>query len=268
MNSTFALDAARPEEEATVSRRELERRRWRTRDDDPARHIVRATAEVFEVSSAAIVSPRRGNRQVGWARKVAMYLVREELKWSWSHCARFFRREPSNVITACKSVAVQIRADGMLARDVDWIRELRHEVANRKKSPRPQLVKLCGEGAPGEKKSLVPVINVVLPRVALVVAGDFNDAAAVEGYLESLPAGATIVTMQLQIAHWASEFPLHVIHVMGRGEGEDDTHERQMLEYADCLVVFWGESGWGTHRAIELAQELGKKFVVLERAKD
>src|SRR5437899_456682 len=63
------------------------------------------------------------------------------------------------------------------------------------------------------------IIPVVLPRVALLLAGDFHDADALETYLGSLPAGATIVTMQNQVAHWATEFPLHVIHVMGKGDG-------------------------------------------------
>ena len=127
-----------------------------------------------------------------------------------------------------------------------------------------------GEGAPNSRpggSDRAPEIIVALPRIALVVSAGFDDLAAIDTYLESLPSGATIVTMQLRIAHWASEFPLHVIHVMGKGDGEDDAHERQMLEFADCLVVFWGETGWGTHRAIELAQELGKKFVLFERAK-
>ena len=269
MYPKLALTAANEEPDAD-RKQELERRARRGHSDDPARQILAAASRFYDVNRSAVLGPRRGGHQVALARKVAIYLIREDLGWPFSRCARFFRRQLHTIFVSYKSVADRVGRDPAFASELRAIRDLREHMVRRKDdrpAPAPVLELRLDAPAAGDDIVGAAIIPVVLPRVALVLAGDFHDADAVETYFESLPAGSTIVTMQDQVAHWATEFPLHVIHVMGRGEGMEDAPERQMLEHADCLVVFWGETGWGTHRAIELAEELGKKFVLLERAK-
>ncbi|MGX6447679.1 chromosomal replication initiator protein DnaA [Patulibacter sp. S7RM1-6] len=85
--------------------------------------IVRATAETFEVTEEALLS-RRTDKRLAWARKLAMYLAREETGASYPTLGRDFGgRNHTTVMTAVRSVTKRIEGDPAAQVDLARVRQ-------------------------------------------------------------------------------------------------------------------------------------------------
>ncbi|WP_210491088.1 chromosomal replication initiator protein DnaA [Patulibacter sp. SYSU D01012] len=85
--------------------------------------ILRATAETFDVTEDAILS-RRNDKRLAWARKLAMYLAREETGASYPSLGRDFGgRNHTTVMTAVRSVSKRIEGDPAAQVDLARVRQ-------------------------------------------------------------------------------------------------------------------------------------------------
>ncbi len=84
--------------------------------------ILEATAGTFEVSEDDLLS-RRNDKRLSWARKLAMYIARDETGASYPTLGRDFGgRNHTTVMTAVRSVTEQIRRDPSAQVDLARVR--------------------------------------------------------------------------------------------------------------------------------------------------
>jgi len=100
------------------------------RTDDPVLapvtvpHVLAAIAQTFGVSEDDLVS-KRNDKRLSWARKLAMYLAREETGASYPSLGRDFGgRNHTTVMTACRSVKERIDRDPNAQVDLTRVRSL------------------------------------------------------------------------------------------------------------------------------------------------
>jgi chromosomal replication initiator protein len=100
------------------------------RSDDPVLapvtvpHVLTAIAQTFGISEEDLLS-KRNDKRLSWARKLAMYLAREETGASYPSLGRDFGgRNHSTVMTACRSVKEQIDRDPNAQVDLTRVRSL------------------------------------------------------------------------------------------------------------------------------------------------
>lgn len=73
--------------------------------------ITRATAMVFDVPYEALIAPNR-SKPISRARWVAMYIARQETRWSYPQIGRHFHgMDHSTVIYGCKQVSAMVVAN-------------------------------------------------------------------------------------------------------------------------------------------------------------
>jgi chromosomal replication initiator protein len=85
-------------------------------------HVLRAIAQTFDVSEEDILS-RRSDKRLAWARKLAMYLAREETGASYPTLGRDFGgRNHTTVMTAVRSVGEAIDRDPAAQVDLARVR--------------------------------------------------------------------------------------------------------------------------------------------------
>lgn len=90
--------------------------------------VVQATATTFEVSEEDLLS-RRNDKRLAWARKLAMYLAREETGASYPTLGRDFGgRNHTTVMTAVRSVTEKIGHDPAAQVDLARVRSLLRSV--------------------------------------------------------------------------------------------------------------------------------------------
>jgi chromosomal replication initiator protein len=112
------------------------------RADDPllapvtVPHVLAAIAQTFGVTEEDLLS-KRSDKRLSWARKLAMYLAREETGASYPSLGRDFGgRNHTTVMTACRSVKERIDRDPTAQVDLTRVRSL--------------LLTVRGEGGPGD----------------------------------------------------------------------------------------------------------------------
>ena len=100
------------------------------RTDDPVLapvtvpHVLTAIAQTFGVSEDDLLS-KRSDKRLSWARKLAMYLAREETGASYPSLGRDFGgRNHTTVMTACRSVRERIDRDPNAQVDLTRVRSL------------------------------------------------------------------------------------------------------------------------------------------------
>ncbi|MEV4420064.1 chromosomal replication initiator protein DnaA [Patulibacter sp. NPDC049589] len=100
------------------------------RADDPilepvtVPHVLTATSQTFGISEEDLLS-RRADKRVSWARKLAMYLAREETGASYPSLGREFGgRNHTTVMSAWKSVGERIDRDPSAQVDLARVRSL------------------------------------------------------------------------------------------------------------------------------------------------
>jgi chromosomal replication initiator protein len=100
------------------------------RTDDPVLapvtvpHVLTAIAQTFGVSEDDLLS-KRSDKRLSWARKLAMYLAREETGASYPSLGRDFGgRNHTTVMTACRSVKERIDRDPNAQVDLTRVRSL------------------------------------------------------------------------------------------------------------------------------------------------
>ncbi len=100
------------------------------RTDDPrlppvtVPHVLAAIAQTFDVSEDDLLS-KRNDKRLSWARKLAMYLAREETGASYPSLGRDFGgRNHTTVMTACRSVKERIDRDPTAQVDLTRVRSL------------------------------------------------------------------------------------------------------------------------------------------------
>lgn len=94
------------------------------RADQPATtvEVLRATALTFEVSEEDLLS-RRSDKRLTWARKLAMYVAREETGDSYPNLGRAFGgRNHTTVMNAVRGVSAQIERDPSAQVDLARVR--------------------------------------------------------------------------------------------------------------------------------------------------
>ena len=98
------------------------------RTDDPVLaavtvpHVLAAIAQTFGVSEEDLLS-KRNDKRLSWARKLAMYLAREETGASYPSLGRDFGgRNHTTVMTACRSVKERIDRDPNAQVDLTRVR--------------------------------------------------------------------------------------------------------------------------------------------------
>jgi chromosomal replication initiator protein len=85
-------------------------------------HVLRAIAQTFDVSEEDLLS-RRNDKRLAWARKLAMYLAREETGASYPTLGRDFGgRNHTTVMTAVRSVGEAIGRDPAAQVDLARVR--------------------------------------------------------------------------------------------------------------------------------------------------
>jgi chromosomal replication initiator protein len=100
------------------------------RTDDPVLapvtvpHVLAAIAQTFGVTEEDLLS-KRSDKRLSWARKLAMYLAREETGASYPSLGREFGgRNHTTVMTACRSVKERIDRDPTAQVDLTRVRSL------------------------------------------------------------------------------------------------------------------------------------------------
>jgi chromosomal replication initiator protein len=87
-------------------------------------HVLAAIAQTFDVSEDDLLS-KRNDKRLSWARKLAMYLAREETGASYPSLGRDFGgRNHTTVMTACRSVKERIDRDPTAQVDLTRVRSL------------------------------------------------------------------------------------------------------------------------------------------------
>jgi chromosomal replication initiator protein len=104
------------------------------RTDDPllapvtVPHVLAAIAQTFGVTEADLLS-KRSDKRLTWARKLAMYLAREETGASYPSLGREFGgRNHTTVLSAWKSVGERIDRDPTAQVDLARVRQLLQSV--------------------------------------------------------------------------------------------------------------------------------------------
>ena len=88
--------------------------------------LLMAVSEQFSLPVSVISGPKR-NRDLTYARHIAMYLMRNDGELTYSAIASLLgKKDHSTVIHACSQVAKQIKQSPSLRADVDAIRALVH----------------------------------------------------------------------------------------------------------------------------------------------
>jgi chromosomal replication initiator protein len=98
------------------------------KEPDPATlihtSIMEAVAESFNLDREELVGPRR-DKDVSLARRLAMYLIRQETSYSLAQIGKMFgNRDPATITTACKKIAVELEYSTFLKRRFNKIRHL------------------------------------------------------------------------------------------------------------------------------------------------
>lgn len=72
-----------------------------------AQEILQAVADSYRMSTGRILGRQRGQRVVR-ARQVAMWLIRDKLKWSYPAVGMFMKRDHSTIIHGVKAVQKRV----------------------------------------------------------------------------------------------------------------------------------------------------------------
>jgi chromosomal replication initiator protein len=84
--------------------------------------ILEAVADSFNLDKEELIGRRR-DKDVSLARRLAMYLVRQETNYSLAHIGKILgNRDAATVTTACKRVAAEIQDSSFLKRRVNKIK--------------------------------------------------------------------------------------------------------------------------------------------------
>lgn len=98
-------------------------------------HVLTAVCETFGVSEEDLLS-RRNDKRLAWARRLAMYLAREETHASYPTLGREFGgRNHTTVMTAHRNVRAQIDRDPSAQVDLARVRSLLRTVHGREAGP-------------------------------------------------------------------------------------------------------------------------------------
>lgn len=91
--------------------------------------ITRATAMVFDVPCESLLQPNRAKR-ISRARWVAMYIARQETRWSYPQIGRHFHgMDHSTVIYGCKKVSAMMVAGPDISARVTSVRAVAAKLA-------------------------------------------------------------------------------------------------------------------------------------------
>lgn len=86
-------------------------------------HLLRIVAEEFETTVEKMMSASR-SRKVVLPRQVAMFLLREDARYSYPQIGHLFRgRDHTTVMYACEKIAQQYEQDEALRKRIRRIRE-------------------------------------------------------------------------------------------------------------------------------------------------
>ncbi len=86
-------------------------------------HVLRVVAEEFELTVEKLLSPSR-SRKVVLPRQVAMFLLREDARYSYPQIGHLFNgRDHTTVMYACEKIARQYEQDETLRKRIRRIRE-------------------------------------------------------------------------------------------------------------------------------------------------
>ncbi|MDR2731854.1 MAG: hypothetical protein LBB36_01385, partial [Fibromonadaceae bacterium] len=73
--------------------------------------IVKNVSAAYGISIDVLKQKGRGSKEAVLARQVAMYLIRSQLKKSFEYIGKYFNRDHSTALYACKSVEEKMRKD-------------------------------------------------------------------------------------------------------------------------------------------------------------
>jgi len=86
------------------------------------KEVVKIVAEYYKLPVFAIYQTTRA-RQIVSARKVAMYLIRENSKLPFADIGKFFEKDHATVIHACNSVKAHSEVYPAFASDISFLLE-------------------------------------------------------------------------------------------------------------------------------------------------
>ncbi|MCL2100615.1 MAG: DnaA/Hda family protein [Fibromonadales bacterium] len=73
--------------------------------------IVKNIAEVYGISVETLKLKGRGSKEAVLARQIAMYFIRSMLKKSFEHIGKYFNRDHSTALYACKSIEEKMKKE-------------------------------------------------------------------------------------------------------------------------------------------------------------
>jgi chromosomal replication initiator protein len=73
--------------------------------------VVKAVVAHYGVSIEILKQKGRGGKEAVLARQVAMFLIRSKLNKSFEHIGKYFNRDHSTVLYACKSIGEKMRKE-------------------------------------------------------------------------------------------------------------------------------------------------------------
>ncbi|MDR2580533.1 MAG: ATP-binding protein [Fibromonadaceae bacterium] len=85
--------------------------------------IANAVATSYGISLDILRQKGRGSKEVALTRQVAMYLMRDILKKSFDYIGKYFNRDNSTVIYACKSIAEKMQSEIPFRLEVERVRK-------------------------------------------------------------------------------------------------------------------------------------------------
>ena len=85
--------------------------------------ILEAVADSFNLDKEELIGRRR-DKDVSLARRLAMYLIRQETNYSLAHIGKILgNRDAATVTTACKRIASDIEGSSFLRRRINKIKK-------------------------------------------------------------------------------------------------------------------------------------------------
>lgn len=111
-----------------------------------------------------------------------------------------------------------------------------------------------------------------MARVGIIGSRHYPDPERVEGYVEGLPAGSSLVTGSASGVDAAATraarrrgLPVQVIAASfeeARDPGAAAARNQRLVDQCDLLVAFWDGASEGTRRTVERALDSGKEVHV------
>jgi hypothetical protein len=228
---------------------------------DRARALVAAVGRYYDLPVKALQSSERSAALVE-ARAVAMYLVRDETRWSYAECGEYFGgRHHTTVLAAVRRIQMA-RADSLaLERELRDVRLLAEQISEEPEEAKPRV------GRPPRALSVHAASQPTalygrVPWVAVLTSSDFCSDSRIRQVLADLPVGSTVVTAQAEVARLVAEYRLHLVQISvdphGGEEASAEQGARKLVELGERLVVLWGPSRVGTRTAVEAAERSGR----------